>query len=477
VNTKYKAALIVGAVSALSTAAYADNAPTPDGTLTWYGITLYGTVDAGIQYTAHGAPQSDYFGPGSQELIAKQSDSSEAIIGGNNLSQSKLGIKVKEDFGNGWSGVAKLESAFNPWSGQLTDGPRSLTENNGKAAGVQEAAGSSSLAGQLFASAAYLGISNAQFGTLTFGRNTGILHDGIAIYDPMGTSYAFSPIGNSGVAAGGGDTEDRRLDNSVKYDVLVGPLHLGAQFQSKSEAHPGTAQEFVVGASFDHGSIDAYYMQRNDAVSFGALSAAQLTSISQVCSGTAVANIACVTDYSKAVAGTVSDNTSYAVMGKYKFDAVNTTVFAGFEQIRYQNPSDPVGAGITGLGGYVVAAVNVQSGADSTYPNTKQLTISWIGAKYALSPKWEINGAYYRYDQNNYGATGYKGWTAGCSSTASALCSGSENFVSVDTIYHATKRFDLYAGAMWNQVQGGLAAGFAFATATIDPTIGFRYNF
>jgi hypothetical protein len=30
---------------------------------------------------------------------------------------------------------------------------------------------------------------------------------------------------------------------------------------------------------------------------------------------------------------------------------------------------------------------------------------------------------------------------------------------------------------MWNQVQGGLAAGFAFATATIDPTIGFRYNF
>ena len=477
-NTKIKAALLAGAVSALGATAHADGTATPDGTLTLYGITLYGTVDAGLQYQSHGAPQSDYFGPGSQELIAKQSASSEVIVGGNNLSQSKLGIRVKEDFGNGWAGIAKLEAAFNPWSGQLTDGPRSLTENNGKTAAFQSSAGSSSLAGQVFSGVAYLGVANAQFGTLTLGRNTGILHDGIAVYDPMGTAYAFSPIGNSGVAAGGGITEDRRLDNSVKYDLVAGSLHLGAQYQAKSEAHPGTAQEFVVGASFDNGSIDAYYMQRNDAVSLGALSAAQLTSISQVCSGTAVANIACVTDYSKALAGTVSDDTSYAVMGKYKFPSVKTTVFGGFEQIRYQNPTNPVAAGITSLGGYVLAAVNVQTGgAASSFPNTKQLTISWIGAKYSLSPKLEINGAYYRYDQNNYGAKGVKGWTSGCSSVASATCSGSENFIAVDTIYHATKRFDLYAGAMWNQVQGGLASGFTFATSTIDPTIGFRYNF
>ena len=63
-------------------------------------------------------------------------------------------------------------------------------------------------------------------------------------------------------------------------------LHLGAQFQTKTSANPGTTQEFVVGANFPGGSVDAFYMQKNDAISAGALSAAQLTSIQGVCNGT-----------------------------------------------------------------------------------------------------------------------------------------------------------------------------------------------
>jgi predicted porin len=86
-------------------------------------------------------------------------------------------------------------------------------------------------------------------------------------------------------------------------------------------------------------------------------------------------------------------------------------------------------------------------------------------------------GAYYRYGQNNYGVTGVKGWTPGCSSNASGDCSGAENFLSFVADYHVTKRFDTFAGAMWNQVEGGLSNGFAFTTSTIDPTIGFRYSF
>jgi predicted porin len=464
-------------MAAMSAPAMADNAQTPDGSLTWYGVTLYGTIDAGVQYQSHGAPQSDYFGPGTMELVSKQSNSSETTVGGNYMSHSKIGIKGQEEFGNGWSAVFRVQTDFNPWSGQITDGLRSLTANNGKAASAQASAGDSSQAGQFFDGVAYVGISNMQVGTLTFGRHLNFLADGISKFDPLGGSYAFSPLGWSGTAAGGGDTEDKRLDSSVKYDANLGMLHLGALFQAKTSANPGTTQELVIGGNFPGGSVDAFYSKKNDAIAVAALSAAQLTTIHGVCGGTAAVGFACETDITKSLSGTISDNKTFGLMGKYAFPGNVFTAFAGYEQIRYQNPSNQVLAGQTILGGYLLAAVNTQSGASASFPNTKRLSISWVGLKVAMTPQFDLTGALYRYDQNNYGATGVKGWTAGCSSNASGDCSGSQNFISLVADYHFTKRFDTFAGAMWNQVQGGLASGFALATSTIDPTIGFRYSF
>jgi predicted porin len=472
-NRNVKTAIL----AALCFTALAAHAQNSDSALTWHGITLYGALDAGIQYQSAGAPQSDYFGPGTAELIGKSSGPSETTIGGNYLSHSKIGLKAEEDVGNGWSAVARIETDFNPWSGQITDGLRSLTVNNGKATAVQATAGDSSQAGQIFNGVAYIGVSNTQFGTLTFGRTLGILADGISKYDPQGGSYAFSPLGWSGTAAGGGDTEDKRLDSSIKYDVNFGMLHFGAQYQAKSSANPGTAQEFVLGTNFSGASLDAFYMQKNDAIAAAALKSTDLTSIQSVCNGTAVTNYACVTDITKAVSGTISDNTTIGLMGKYTFPGNTATVFGGYEQVSYQNPTDPVLAGQTILGGYILAVVNTQSGASASFPNTKHLVISWLGLKYTVTPRLELTGAYYRYGQNNYGATGVKGWKAGCDSTASGDCAGAENFVSFVADYHFTKRFDAFLGAMWNQVDGGLASGFGSATSTIDPTIGVRYTF
>jgi predicted porin len=477
VKTTVTAALGAGVMAAMSASAMADNAQTPDGSLTWYGVTLYGTIDAGFQYQSAGAPISDYFGPGTLALVNKQSNSSETTVGGNYLSHSKIGLKGQEEFGNGWSAVFRVQTDFNPWSGQITDGLRSLTANNGKAASAQASAGDSSQAGQFFDGVAYVGISNVQLGTLTFGRTMNLLADGISKYDPMGGSYAFSPIGYSGTAPGGGDTEDKRLDSSAKYEVNAGMVHLGAQFQTKTSANPGTTLGFVAGVGFDGGSVDAFYNRKNDAIAVGSLSAAQLTTIQGVCAGTAAAGFACETDITKSLSGTISDNKTFGLMGKYTFPGNVATVSAGYEQIRYDNPGNPVLAGQTILAGYLLAAVNTQSGASASFPNTKRLSISWVGLKVALSPQFDLTGALYRYDQNNYGATGVKGWTAGCSSNASGDCSGSENFISLVADYHFTKRFDTFAGAMWNQVQGGLASGFTLATSTIDPTIGFRYSF
>jgi hypothetical protein len=50
-------------------------------------------------------------------------------------------------------------------------------------------------------------------------------------YDPQLQSQAFSPIGYSGAAGGLGDTEDKTLDDSLKYTVGCGPVHLAALYQ------------------------------------------------------------------------------------------------------------------------------------------------------------------------------------------------------------------------------------------------------
>ena len=43
--------------------------------------------------------------------------------------------------------------------------------------------------------------------------------------------YAFSYIGYNGTMAGGGDTEDSRWDDAVKYRITYGPVHFGAMYK------------------------------------------------------------------------------------------------------------------------------------------------------------------------------------------------------------------------------------------------------
>ena len=473
-----RAAVLVALCGATG-AAMADAAKTADGPLTWNGITLYGTVDIGMQYQSAGAPVSDYFPAGTEEIIQKNSHSSVATVVGNNLSQSKIGVQGREEIGNGWAGVFKLETFFNPWSGHISDALKSLTLNNGVALASQNTGVDSSLAGQFFGGAAYAGLANSQFGTVTFGRQNGILADGVAKYDPMGASQAFSLVGFSGTFAGGGVTEDRRLDNSVKYDLAAGHFHFGAQFQPKTGSNPGSTQEFVVGMSFPGGSVDAFYMQKNDAISAGSLSAAQVANVAKACVGTITvpgtppvvipppAGYACAAN-DKALAGTIADNTATAIMAKYSFSN-KATIFGAYEHIEYQNPSTPVAAGQSIIGGYTLAVVN-----NAAYPSKRTLSVAWAGLKYPVTPQLDVTGAYYYFSQNSYAV----GANAGCDKAAvSGQCSGSFNAVSFVADYRLTKRFDIYAGAMWNQLQGGLANGFIFNTATIDPTIGVRYTF
>ena len=426
-----------------------------DTSLTYKGITLYGTVDIGLQYQTHGAPISDYFPGGSADIVQKNSNQSVFGVTPSNMSQSRIGLQGVEPIAGDWSGVFKLETFFDPQSGEISDALKSLTQNNGRALSAQNTNVDSSVAGQIFQQS-YLGFSSPTLGTLTFGRQNTLLADGILKYDPNYASQAFSLIGLSGTAAGGGDTEDRRLDESLKYVASYGQaVHVGLQYKfNQATSAANTVIEADIGGEYAGASLDAYYVKAKDAIAVTALSAAQVTLLPTT--GFALNN---------SLSATVSDNTTFGVLGLY--DMGTPKLFFGYEHIRFANPSTPLPVGFDDIGGYKLAFVN-----DAAFPTDKILQVYWAGIKYTVIPQLDLTAAYYGYHQNSYG----NGANAGCSGVQSATCSGTLAAFSIDADYRLTKRFDAYAGIMYTAVHDGLASGYLHST-DMNPTVGIRNKF
>jgi predicted porin len=473
--TSIRACLLTASLAAagLAQAQTAPSTPAPatkadDSSLTWKGITLYGIVDVGIQYDTHSAPFSDYFPATSGSLIQKNDYDSPTGLTSNNLSQSRIGLSGNEPIGGDWAAVFRFETFFNPSSGNISDALKSVALNNGKALTAQTVGVDSSVAGQLFSGAAYAGFSSPTYGSFTFGRNVTLLADGIAKYDPMGAAQAFSIIGYSGTAAGGGDTEDRRLDQSLKYYGKYDWLHLGALYQfSGASGSMNTGFQFELGAEYAGFSIDGYYMKKYDAISVASLSAAQVATLQAgSCTAVAPATPQCWSIYNS-LAATVSDNQTYSVMVLYAIPGSTVKVSGGYERITFDNPNNPLPAGTETIGGYVLAFTN-----NAAFANQKVLEVYWAGVKWGLTPDLDMTAAYYGYSQNAF-ATGAN---AGCSTTANAGCSGTETGLSLLFDYRLSKRFDVYAGTFYTEVQNGLANGYINRT-NIATTAGLRFKF
>ena len=464
--------LLAGALLVAGSAAQAGTtsspAPVTDDSLTWHGITLYGIVDLDFQYENHGAPFSNYFISGGSDIVQKNSNNAVSGVTSNGMSQSRVGLQGKEPLHfMDWSAVFKVETYFNPASGQITDALKSVAQNNGRSLNNQSTNIDSSIAGQPFEQA-FAGISSPTWGTITFGRQNSTLADLIAKYDPQQTSYAFSLLGLSGTPAGGGDTQDRRLDGSIKYsNSFFNMIHVGAQYKTQgssaanySIAGSGEAfsgYEVALGADYAGASIDGFYTKMKDAVSVNTLSAAQLATLP----GLGLSP-------STSVSGTISDNASYGVMALYAIPVVPVTACGGYQHITYMKPSIPLTVGFDDIGGYTLGAVS-----NTTYNAAdKILQVYWAGARYSPTPELTVALAYYGEKQNAF-ATGAD---AGCSSVISGSCSGNFHAVSTSVDYHFTKRFDTYAGIMWSNVSHGLANGY-INTSMVDPAIGMRFSF
>jgi predicted porin len=371
-----------------------------------------------------------------------------------------------------WAAVFRLETFFNPSSGDISDALKSVALNNGKALTQQQVGVDSSVAGQLFAGAAYLGLASPTIGSFTFGRNVTLVADGISKYDPMGAAQAFSVIGYSGTAAGGGDTEDRRLDQSIKYIAKYGPIHLGALYQFSSyPGSLGTGYQVQLGAELAGFSADAWYFKKYNAIGVSALSVAQAQDVIKNCNEDSLAtpapkSVRCYS-MSNVVAGTNSDNKTYMVSALWNMDPIPLKLYAGYEHIAFDNPTNELPVGTTIIGGYQLAVVN-----NAPYPIEKTLQVFWGGVKWSLTPDFEATVAYYGYKQNSF-ATGAH---AGCSDISNSGCSGNLNAASLLLDYKLTKRFDIYGGTFWNEVTNGLANGY-YARNNIATTFGARFKF
>src|SRR5271170_4611096 len=90
------ALLVAGSAAQAQTATPSAPQSPADQSLSWHGITLYGTIDVGFQYESHGAPFNNYFISGGSDIVQKNSNNAVSGLTSNGLSQSRIGLQGKE---------------------------------------------------------------------------------------------------------------------------------------------------------------------------------------------------------------------------------------------------------------------------------------------------------------------------------------------------------------------------------------------
>lgn len=151
-------------------------------------VSLYGIVDAAIRRTDNEGPA------GAVDMSKTQ------MIGGG-MSQSRWGINVTEDMGNGLKAIANLENRFTPDDG---------------AQGV----------GQPLFAQSWVGLQSSSFGRITAGRQYNILFD---LVTSTYASFPYSPYMEAykpeiGMAAGA------RANNMLKYTAEFGAIRGSLQY-------------------------------------------------------------------------------------------------------------------------------------------------------------------------------------------------------------------------------------------------------
>lgn len=352
----------VGLLSLAATAVHAQSA-----------VTLFGVVDEGLSYTSNAGGKNQW------------------SMAGGVLQGSRWGLRGSEDLGGGLKAIFLLESGFDASNGKATQG------------------------GLLFGRRVYVGLTDAKYGSVTFGRQ----YDAVVDYVGLFSDRAF---GGGYLAAHPGDIDNfnngYRTNNSIKYESPnYSGLHFGGVYSLGGVAGDVTRnQTYSVGVGYEHGPFSlagAYMNVRNPNVSFfgnsttGTPSAATANIASPVYSGFASAHT-----YQVIAAG-----------GAYKFGGA--TLGATYSNIQFNGLGD------------TTSGVNPSGYRGSAHFNNAEVNV-----QYQFTPAFSMTAAYdYMKGSNVSSATGENG---GATYHQGAL--------SAD--YFLSKRTDVYVMGVYQHASG-----------------------
>jgi predicted porin len=436
-----------------------------------YGVRIYGTIDIGGSYQTNGAATDRNFPNGLTWYPQKMNYGAKWLFSPNGSSVSNVGILVSEPLGAGWSFVGQLETQFDPYSFNLSNGIESLHNVLGVSLANATGVSDSSVNNKFYNSLGYAGFSNDTWGTLTFLRQSSLTRDALIAYDSVG-GYAFSLVAATGALGGGGDTENGRATTSVKYRVNIGDYRLGVfgQFGGYDEGNASRgAIQGQVGGDFRVGpgilSVDAVAGYTKDAVSeslsWGVLSNGLGSPASK-----------------PTLSATISDNTSVVAVAKYTVDRLKLS--GGYEWIQFANPSDPQ-TSFTDLSGYAIGGTSGISIKNTSYNTNRILQVAWVGARYSVTSSVDVAAGYYHYWQNDYsgglGSTsaGDSGLKCVQSSLAQSSCAGAQDAFTAVIDWRFAPKWDTYLGTMYTRLNGGLDAGY-LAKDNWATTVGVRFR-
>ena len=355
-------------------------------------------------------------------------------------------------------------TGINPQSGLLANASATDTINNGLPRSSYSYAIDGARAGQPFNDEIYGGISSMHFGTLTFGRQRSLGTDAMLLHDPVGGGYAFSYIGYNGTMAGGGDTENSRWDDALKYRLTYGPVHFGAMYKfadgsagcysasagwtaatcTPERAH-NNAYGFDLGAVVGKFSADVVPQHYNQAISvlnplLGPQSlAAPYQSTTDSINTNHInggANLIDPNNYRVRH----RDRQPRRIMFAAKYASDPFKFFAGYEYIWQNNPKNPLGVGASDQGGYFMSGVE-----DNNLDSEKLVNIWWTGAKYTYRSKTDFTFAWYQQRQNDFRSP-----PTCVPANFRSSCAGTLNEGSLYVDHHFTKRFDGFAGIAYS---------------------------
>lgn len=404
-------------------------------------IEIYAVLDDGVAHIEHSLPTSDVhtFGLNSYNVPGQYQGSRWAVVSGAEQ-MSRYGLQGNETFSDGFSGFFKLEGALNSASGQLANNGKSVLNNANSLSTISSA---SSINGQAFSRAQYVGISYPSAGSIEIGRTVAFSTEQVTEFDPLHASGLFSSIGYSGTIGGGlGITENARFDNSIRYENKLGDVSFGLQYKvgqtdSSEAADVGTALEGMVAYRSGPVSVE---LAGSETRNTPALSYKLFTND---------------------VGLRVSDSFGFMLGGKYDITP-NAAIYAGVEHTDQTIPSasNNWNTQITSYYGMPIAGLVTAKAFGSSWGDAPIRTV-WVGGDYHFSNGFSLEVGYY--NVNNEANSHNDQYTI-------------QQF-SVLPDYKFNEHFDVYAGLMFSHYSGAYLTQFApitLANGNVIYGIGLR---